>query len=258
MGSSTRFVLAWKQHWEVVDRISKVYIKFPKAWWNDKTPSEGTDGDASADPETSEIASVTIEDDIDEQQEGFPGFMYWAAANAPGSKDWKNASSQTCINMAALPDKCSHPTLLFYVYGPASDHVAWLVQQDLSRSSSQTSGKTPMMSSMVDLFKPYYSKLPNYNPSDSSCTPSAILPTCWASDELAGHGSYSNFQVGLEHGDRDVERLREGMPERRIWFAGEHTAPFIATGTVTGAYWSGEIVAAKVMEAFELDGGAKI
>ena len=87
--------------------------------------------------------------------------------------------------------------------------------------------------------------------------PIAILPTCWAKDELAGYGSYSNFQVGLERGDKDIERLREGMPERRIWFAGEHAAPFIATGTVTGAYWSGQRTAERVMEAFKLGDGVK-
>ena len=83
-----------------------------------------------------------------------------------------------------------------------------------------------------------------------------MLATCWANDELAGYGSYSNFQVGLECGGRDIERMREGMPERGIWFAGEHTAPFIATGTVTGAYWSGERVAERVAEAFGVAGGS--
>lgn len=42
------------------------------------------------------------------------------------------------------------------------------------------------------------------------------------------YGSYCNFQVGLENGDKDIEVMRHGMPERGIWLAGEHTAPFVA------------------------------
>ena len=55
--------------------------------------------------------------------------------------------------------------------------------------------------------------------------------------------------------DQDIEALREGCPERGIWFAGEHTAPFVALGTVTGAYWSGEGVAKRVAEVYGLSGG---
>ena len=54
--------------------------------------------------------------------------------------------------------------------------------------------------------------------------------------------------------DRDIEALREGCPERGVWFAGEHTAPFVALGTVTGAYWSGEGVAKRVAEVYGLSG----
>lgn len=50
--------------------------------------------------------------------------------------------------------------------------------------------------------------------------------------------------------DKDIEALREGAPERRLWFAGEHTAPFIALGTVTGAWWSGEGVAKRILSAY--------
>lgn len=54
------------------------------------------------------------------------------------------------------------------------------------------------------------------------------------------------------HIDEDIEVLRQGCPERGIWFAGEHTAPFVALGTVTGAYWSGEAVARRVLAAYGL------
>ena len=43
--------------------------------------------------------------------------------------------------------------------------------------------------------------------------------------------------------------MRAGMGmERGVWFAGEHTAPFVALGTTVGAYWSGEEVAGRVCD----------
>jgi hypothetical protein len=77
--------------------------------------------------------------------------------------------------------------------------------------------------------------------------PTALLATNWAADEYAGNGSYTFFPVGLEKGDEDVKVLREGLPDIGIRFAGEHTAPFLALGTVTGAYWSGEYVAKDIL-----------
>ena len=92
--------------------------------------------------------------------------------------------------------------------------------------------------------------------------PSGILATDWQNDELAGYGSYTNFQtservdVGDEEVqlDKDIEALRDGVPERGVWFAGEHTAPFVALGTVTGAWWSGEAVGRRVAAMYGLGG----
>lgn len=44
------------------------------------------------------------------------------------------------------------------------------------------------------------------------------------------------------------------MPEQGIWIAGEHTAPFVALGTATGAYWSGEKVALRILEGLVGEG----
>lgn len=66
---------------------------------------------------------------------------------------------------------------------------------------------------------------------------------------------YRDDEDGIDdevHLDEDIEALRQGCPERGIWFAGEHTAPFIALGTVTGAYWSGEAVGRRVLAAYGL------
>lgn len=103
---------------------------------------------------------------------------------------------------------------------------------------------------LTDFFQPYYSLLPNYSAESSDCQPLGFLATEWLNDEFAGNGSYSNFQVGLENGDKDIEIMREGLPDQGIWFAGEHTAPFVAVGTATGAYWSGEMVGKRIIEAY--------
>ena len=43
--------------------------------------------------------------------------------------------------------------------------------------------------------------------------------------------------------------MRKGMPERGVWLAGEHTAPFLGLGTTTEAYWSREAAGLKVWAA---------
>lgn len=74
-----------------------------------------------------------------------------------------------------------------------------------------------------------------------------------------------NFQVregtdttqGDEQGVRledDIRALRAGVPGKGLWLAGEHTAPFVALGTLTGAYWSGEAAAMRVLAANGLAG----
>ena len=47
----------------------------------------------------------------------------------------------------------------------------------------------------------------------------------------------------------DIRALWEGVPARGLWLAGEHTAPFVALGTLTGAYWSGEAAGMRVLAA---------
>jgi len=54
----------------------------------------------------------------------------------------------------------------------------------------------------------------------------------------------------LVEGDKDIEVMRQGVPDEGVWLAGEHTAPFVALGTVTGAYWSGEHVARRVVQGY--------
>jgi hypothetical protein len=144
--------------------------------------------------------------------------------------------------MASLTDTTSHPTLLFYLFGDESIHVTNTYQSLQSKKEKDHF--------LVDFFKPYYSRLPHYSEEDPGCKPTACVSTDWLHDELAGFGSYSNFQVGLADGDRDIAIMREGIPEGGLWFAGEHTAPFVGLGTSTGAYWSGQRAAKDIAEVY--------
>jgi len=228
--------------------LDKVYISFPKAFWNEPITNDSTSPFASRDLSKPNVTATTAPihqaTDSPVNPAHYPGFTHWTHpiyASETNPESW----DQEAVNLAALPEGSAHPTLLFYTFGPTSLHIAQLLA-----SNPQTKHNTLLES----FFAPYYTKLPNYNPKDPSCTPTAILATAWANDELAGYGSYCNFQVGLEKGDEDVETLRRGVPERGVWLAGEHCAPFVALGTVTGAYWSGEGVAKRVLQAYGLDG----
>jgi hypothetical protein len=103
---------------------------------------------------------------------------------------------------------------------------------------------------VIKFFQPYFSLLPHYDEASEDCSPSGWVATDWVLDEWAGNGSYCNFQTGLVEGDKDIETMRGGLPDRHLWFAGEHTAPFVALGTVTGAFWSGEGVAERIAKVY--------
>ncbi|KAH6604609.1 FAD/NAD(P)-binding domain-containing protein [Trichoderma cornu-damae] len=182
--------------------LEKVYISFPKAFW---LPAEG-DG------------------------RRVQGFAQWIAPNyhAENPRGW----NQEVVELASIAPEAAHPTLLFYVYGEQSEYLTAKVAEMGAREKKEAF--------LLDFFKPYYSRLPQYSQDSADCQPVCCLATDWVRDELAGNGSYCNFQVGLDHGDEDIKAMRHGLPEHGLWLAGEHTAPFVALGTATGAYWSGE------------------
>jgi hypothetical protein len=203
----------------------KVYIKFPRAFWKGLQNHPRT--------------SAACEDD-------FPGYTNWISPIYAASTN-PNAWPQEAYNLAAFAAPHSHPTLLFYMYGDQSAYITNLVH---GMSAPEH------LKALSDFFRPYYSRLPHYVEDDAGCQPVAIVSTEWNSDELAGFGSYCNFQVGMTDADGDVQALRHGCPERRLWFAGEHAAPFDELGTATGAYLSGEGVAKTIVQAFGRVGGS--
>ncbi|KAI8219785.1 hypothetical protein K4K55_011940 [Colletotrichum sp. SAR 10_96] len=193
--------------------LEKVYITFPKAFW---LTSDDADGPR------------------------VQGFCQWLAPTYSAKLNPKRWN-QEIVELASLgPD--SHPTLLFYIFGDESKYITEEV------AKLKTIPERNYF--LYDFFRPYYSRMPGYDERSPDCRPTGCLATDWLRDDLAGNGSYSNFQVGLEEGDKDVEAMREGVPEGGLWLAGEHTAPFVALGTATGAYWSGESVGLRVAEAY--------
>ncbi|KAM0247250.1 hypothetical protein ACHAQJ_009917 [Trichoderma viride] len=194
--------------------LEKVYISFPKAFW---LPAEG-DG------------------------RRVQGFAQWIAPgyHAENARGWY----QEVVELASIAPEVAHPTLLFYIYGEQSEY--------LTAKVAEMDGKENKDAFLLEFFKPYYSRLPQYSEYSPDCQPVCCLATDWVRDELAGNGSYCNFQVGLSNGDEDIKTMRHGLPEHGLWLAGEHTAPFVALGTATGAYWSGESVGKRIAEAYGL------
>ena len=194
-------------------RLEKVYINFPHAFWQSEDP-----------------------------QEGRPFFMQFFAPDYAPEHNPKRWTIE-CASLASLPTDCAHATLLFYINGSCSEYVTSLVR-------GSKPGSLDHYLKLESFFSPYYSRLSNYEA--DACKPVSFCSTDWQNDEFAGNGSYTTFQTsdyekdGLVELDKDIDILRVGCPERSLWFAGEHTAPTVALGTTTGAYWSGEAVAERI------------
>jgi hypothetical protein len=231
--------------------LEKVYITFPTPFWATNIAFGGT----STAPSQTAITTTPFQ------------FQFLAPRYVPLHNPHRWTLGP--VSLASLPPPTAHPTLLFYLNGPCGQHVTSLIS-NLPPTSPE------YHSLLTTFFQPYISRLPNYNPTSQDCKPTKILSTNWQNDELAGWGSYTNFQIseaptqpinGVSPRDddesanayantnaedeevrldKDIEALREGCPNRGIWFAGEHTAPFVALGTVTGAYWSGEAVGRRI------------
>ncbi|RAH45078.1 flavin monoamine oxidase family protein [Aspergillus brunneoviolaceus CBS 621.78] len=218
-------------------RLEKVYITFPRAFWYTSNPASSS----SPSPSTTPTPTPTYKS---YQTPTFAQFLNPSYSTThPPEIHW----NQECISLAALSSRqTAHPTLLFYTFGPSATHI-------VSQIAHLPPTSPEYYRQLHGIFHPFFARLHNYSPTAPECQPLAYLATTWQTDPYAGHGSYCNFQVGLQRGDRDIEVLRAGMgADRGVWFAGEHTAPFVALGTTTGAYWSGERAAAGICELYGL------
>ncbi|KAI9854724.1 MAG: hypothetical protein M1824_006606 [Vezdaea acicularis] len=210
-------------------RLEKCYIGFSQPWWRKSDPE-------STEPEKSQLASS----------------IQWLSPSYAPETNPERWSIQA-MDLSALPPPPSPPsntstpgpepnaTILFYTTGACSTYLV---------STTAPLSPEERTAFLLSFFRPYIALLPHYSPHNPACKPTGVLATAWSADDLAGNGSYSNFPVGLEKGDELIERMREGMPQRRVWLAGEHTSPFVALGTVTGAWWAGEGVAERIGEAY--------
>lgn len=194
-----------------LSQLEKVFITFPSVFW---TADPGADT--------------------------FPCYANWLApgyANNTNPQGWP----QEIWDLSSFKAPNNHPTILFYLYGDCSRHIV-----DMIHGKS----KGEKFRLLDAFFRPYYSRLPGFAAGDERCVPKAILATEWLTDELGGGASYCNFPVGIEEADEDVLAFRRGCEERRLWFCGEHAAPFEECGTVAGAYLSGENAAENISRVY--------
>ncbi|EED22434.1 flavin containing amine oxidase, putative [Talaromyces stipitatus ATCC 10500] len=221
-------------------RLEKIYVTFPHAFWHIPTERKSISGTGI---KVANGPDFVADSDNDKYP---PAFTQWLEPKYVEAPSKEGSWNMQCVSLAALPPNCAHPTLLFYIYGPCSAYVVNNIK-DMDESS------TEYYNFLDNFVKPFYSSLPGYSGSSESCNPTAFRASRWISDDYAGNGSYANFQVGLETGDKDIEAMRLGMgPDRGVWFAGEHTAPFVGLGTTTGAYWSGERAAGQICDLYSL------
>lgn len=228
-------------------RLEKVYIAFPAAFWDFPTSnSSKTTFPATADEFSGAKSSASTDTTI------FPCFAHFLHPNYSPSNPSSWTLELNTLSSNFLFGTHAQPTLLFTIYGPCATYLT-------SQLTPLSTTSAAYLTLLATFFEPYYSLLPSYSSSDPNCIPTAALATNWQNDELAGHGSYMNFQVSedvdvAKGGEEvrledDIRALRASVPEKGWWLAGEHTAPFVALGTATGAYWSGEAVGMRVLAA---------
>ncbi|KAI9677132.1 MAG: hypothetical protein M1822_008241 [Bathelium mastoideum] len=204
--------------------LDKVFIKFPRAFWSAKVS------------ETNDYHEHTPKNARDSKFPVESLFLRPEYGTDTNPAKWR----QEIISFSDLPDPFSQPVIMFFVYGQWGRHITGLV-----RGMAQDSEEYYRI--LDDSFRPYYSKLPNYDHVSPECRPLQYMSTDWQADSFAGFGSFANLPIGSGDCSQHFAALREGMGvDRGIWFAGEHVSPPGGLGTVTGAYWSGEIVAKKV------------
>ncbi|KAH8905225.1 FAD/NAD(P)-binding domain-containing protein [Coniochaeta sp. PMI_546] len=190
-----------------LSQLEKVFINFPSVWWTE-----------------------------DPSQDKFPCYTNWLTPEY--AKDTNPSCwPQEIWDLSTFASPNNHATLLFYLYGDCSRYIVHMINGKSEEEKYQL---------LNDFFRPYYSRLPGYNADNDQCVPKAILATEWLKDELNGYGSYCNFQTGVEEADKDLLAIKNGCEERKLWFCGEHAAPFEECGTVAGAYLSGEAVGKRI------------
>ena len=216
-----------------ISSLEKVYLAFPEAFWDRRPQADNNKVGPS------------------EESAPLPGFANFL--NPTTYAPSEHASWCFELNPLSNPEdfgENAQPALLFSLFGDSGHELTSRIK-GLSPSSEK------YFDTVNDFLKPYYSRVPNYSLDNPICTPTAVLATNWQNDEYA-YGSYTNFKMHSPEQkvqlDEEVRVMRHAMPERGIWFAGEHVAPFVGLGTSKGAHWSGEMAAMRVLGANGLAG----
>jgi hypothetical protein len=132
-----------------------VYINFSRAFWR------GGVGDA------------------EQRFTGHIQFLAPSYAEDTNPERW----TQESIDLSSMPGEVAHATILFYIYGGQSIALAEKLESLPSIEAQQQY--------LVDFYKPYFSRLPNYEEGSDDCIPITCLATSWVADDLAGNGSYT-------------------------------------------------------------------
>ncbi|KAL8707426.1 MAG: hypothetical protein Q9220_007545 [cf. Caloplaca sp. 1 TL-2023] len=231
--------------------LEKVYLTFPSAFWQKTPPSKTSPIKVNLSSSKIDLSSPKagpLPPKVDPfPPKANPFFNQWLRPDYT-----PNHWAAECAFLSILPGECAHPTLLFYMHGDLGQYVTTMASK-LKPSSPE------YLSALSKFFEPYYSRLPGYQQGEKACTPTHALATNWSNDEFAGWGSYTNFQIADQaekkvEQDKDIIVLRQACPHRRLWFAGEHTSPFVALGTVTGAWMSGEMAAKRILGVYGMGG----
>ena len=217
-------------------RLEKAFLAFPAPFW-----------------ESSNMSAFKGEDTTRATENTFPMFTRFLRASYVPEEQSSWTLEMVALSSPTIFGDDARPVLMFCLWGASAAHMTSAIAS-LNPSSDE------YYKVMDILFRPFYSRLPNYKEGHPECVPTEVLATNWQNDEFAGRGSSTNFKTHLsgEQSNEDPAiddhflTLRHGLPERGIWFAGEHTAPFVALGTSTGAYWSGESAATRIIEAYML------
>lgn len=107
----------------------------------------------------------------------------------------------------------------------------------------------------------YISHLPNYDANNPACQILEVDTTAWSKDPLSGFGSFTHIPVGSDTGVEDMKILSQMIVhagDGAVCFAGEHVSEpeliqglfYTSSGTVNGAYKSGERAANKILDHY--------
>ncbi|KAL8854172.1 MAG: hypothetical protein Q9221_001095 [Calogaya cf. arnoldii] len=148
--------------------LDRVFIKFPEAFWTAQH-YYGSESEEIPSP-VFPIESLYLR-------------PTYAAETNPAQ--WR----QEIISFSGLPKPFSQPIIMFFTYGQWGRHITGLV-----RGMAQDCQEYYRI--LDDTFRPYYSKLPNYDPASSTFKPLEIMSPDWQNDKFAGFGSFTNLPTG--------------------------------------------------------------